>query len=132
METEDLACASVRYENGAIGVIEATTAFYPGSPERIDFIGTRGTASLAGTALDVQWQDGRSARIEADASPGGSGADPMAFPHDYHRSVWRDFLDSLDEDREPRVSGRDVLRVHRLIDALIAAGASGGKVAVVS
>ena len=28
----------------------------------------------------------------------------MAFPHDYHRSVWRDFLDAVRTGGEPRVS----------------------------
>jgi predicted dehydrogenase len=42
METEDLVCAAVRFASGAIGVIDATTAAYPGGPERIELIGTLG------------------------------------------------------------------------------------------
>ena len=75
METEDLVCAAVRFANGAVGVIDATTAAYPGAPERIELIGTNGTASLAGTALSVHYHDGRSEMVAADASPGGTGAD---------------------------------------------------------
>ena len=97
METEDLVCAAVRFASGAVGVIDATTAAFPGGPERIELIGTRGTASLAGTALAVHYHDGRSEQLAADASSGGTGADPMAFPHDYHLGVWRDFLDAIDE-----------------------------------
>jgi predicted dehydrogenase len=130
METEDLVCAAVRFASGAVGVIDATTAAFPGGPERIELIGTLGTASLAGTALDVHHSDGRREQLAADASPGGTGADPMAFPHDYHLGVWRDFLDALDHGRPPRVSGAEGLKVHRLIDALLEAGATGGKVAV--
>jgi predicted dehydrogenase len=54
----------------------------------------------------------------------------MAFPHDYHRGVIADFLDALDSGRAPRVSGEVALGVHRLIDALIAAGATGQTVRV--
>jgi predicted dehydrogenase len=43
----------------------------------------------------------------------------MAFPHNWHKAVITDFLDALDEGRPPRVSGREALRVHRLIDALL-------------
>jgi predicted dehydrogenase len=128
METEDMVVAAVRFRSGALGVIEATTAAYPGAPERIDIAGTRGSASLAGTALAVQFADGRRETLDADGSAGGTGADPMAFPHDYHRAVWRDFLDALAEGRRPRVDGREALRVHRLIDALLEAGASGSSV----
>lgn len=128
METEDLACAAVRFKNGAIGTVEATTAAYPGGEALIQFIGTKGTALLAGTALSVQWHDGRREDIAAESF--GGGADPMAFPHDHHRAVWRDFLDAIDHDREPRVSAREALKVHRLIDAMLEAGNTGGKVKV--
>ena len=130
METEDLVSAAVRFASGAIGVIDATTTAYPGSAERIDLVGTKGTASLAGAALTVAWHDGRREEIVADASAGGTGADPMAFPHDYHLGVWRDFLDAIEQRRAPRISGEEALKVHRLIDALLAAGDSDGKVAV--
>jgi predicted dehydrogenase len=128
METEDLVCAAVRFVSGAIGVIEATTAAYPGAPERIELIGTLGAASLVGTALSVHFHHGRHETMEADASPGGTGADPMAFPHDYHLGVWRDFLDAIDAGRQPRVCGAEALKVHRLIDALLEAGTTGTKV----
>lgn len=131
METEDLVAAAVRYASGAIGVIDATTSAYPGSAERIELVGTAGTASLAGTALSMAWHDGRREEIAADASAGGTGADPMAFPHDYHLGVWRDFLDAVEQKRPPRISGEEALKVHRLIDALLSAGDSGGKVSVV-
>ena len=47
----------------------------------------------------------------------------MAFPHDYHRALMTDFLDALDEGREPAITGEEALKVHRLIDALLAASA---------
>jgi UDP-N-acetyl-2-amino-2-deoxyglucuronate dehydrogenase len=125
MECEDLVCATVRWKSSALGVIEATTAAYPGVAERIELIGTQGTATLASTALEVRWADGRRESLEPDGSSGGTGADPMAFPHDYHRGVWSDFLDAIQQNREPRVNGEEGLRVHRLIDALLEAARTG-------
>lgn len=125
METEDMVCAAARFENGAHGTIDATTAAYPGFLERIEIACERGTAGLAGTELLVQYQDGRREHIAPDDSTGGTGADPMAFPHDYHRSVMADFIAALETGREPRVTGEEALRVHRLIDALIETGATG-------
>lgn len=122
METEDMVAAGVRFASGAIGVIEATTAAYPGFPERIEMAGTLGSATLAGTSLIVQLHDGTREEQTSDGSAGGTGADPMAFPHDYHRSVWTDFLDAVEQRRKPRVTGREALDVHRLIDRLLAAG----------
>ncbi len=130
METEDMVMAAIRFENGALGTVDATTAAYPGCPERIEFICRNGTAILAGTGLDIALLDGRTETVAPLATAGGTGADPMAFPHDWHRSVIEDFLDALDEGRPPRIPGREALKVHRLIDALIAAGKTGATVTV--
>lgn len=130
METEDLVAAAVRFANGAIGTINATTAAYPGFPERIEMICGKGTASLAGDALELAWQDGRRVSLASDASAGGTGADPMAFPHHCHRAVMADFAAAVRDGRPPKVTGEEALKVHRLIDALIAAGGSHGRVAV--
>ena len=130
METEDLVCAAARFKSGALGTIDATTAAYPGFLERIELICRNGTASISGTALEVRYHDGRKIEVAPDQSAGGTGADPMAFPHDYHRAVMADFLDAIQTGREPKVTGEEALRVHWLIDALIETGAKGAPVKV--
>ncbi|MFN3546999.1 MAG: Gfo/Idh/MocA family protein [Mesorhizobium sp.] len=130
METEDMVCAAMRFDGGALGTVDATTAAYPGFLEEIVISGEKGTAKLAGTELLVQLQDGRKVAIEADRSAGGTGADPMAFPHDYHRAVMADFVAAICEGRAPKVTGDEALKVHRLIDALIETGRTGSPVKV--
>ena len=130
METEDMVCAGARFANGAIGTIDATTAAFPGFHEEIILACEKGTALLRGTELLVQLQDGRKVEIEPDRSAGGTGADPMAFPHDYHRAVMEDFVDAIREGREPKVTGEEALKVHRLMDALIETGRQGRPVKV--
>src|SRR5436190_4632269 len=122
METEDLACAALRFESGALGVVHATTTAYPGYPERIELIGTKGTAVLEGTALRAQFMDGTGVDMKTESGAGGTGADPMAFPHDWHRSLLADFLDAIEQRREPRSSGRETLKVHRLIERILQSG----------
>jgi len=46
IEVEDAAVATLRFANGALGVIEATTAVYPGYLKRIEIHGTAGSAVL--------------------------------------------------------------------------------------
>src|SRR5699024_5819101 len=58
METEDFAAATLRSGNGAPASIMATTAAFPGFPETIELIGTRGTARLQETSLHVFFHDG--------------------------------------------------------------------------
>ncbi|MEX0851996.1 MAG: gfo/Idh/MocA family oxidoreductase, partial [Bauldia sp.] len=65
-----------------------------------------------------------------DATTGGTGADPMAFPHDYHRELIIDFLDAIEGHRPPRITGEEALKVHFLIDALLEGGSARGPITV--
>ncbi len=129
MEAEDAACAALRFANGALGVAEATTAAYPGFPERIDLACAEGSARLEGTGLTVLWRDGRRLDLAPEAGPGGTGADPMAFSQAAHRALIADFAAALRERRPPRVTGGEALQVHRLIDAILASARTGRPVA---
>lgn len=104
METEDLVAGCLRFPGGALGTVHATTIAYPGSPETIAIIGESGTAQLSGTSLTVDYRDGRRESHKADSSSGGTGADPMAFSHDYHRALIADFLDAVEQGWPPRIS----------------------------
>ena len=46
IDVEDVAVAALRFKNGALGVIEGTTAVYPGSLKKFEFSGTKGTIVL--------------------------------------------------------------------------------------
>ena len=131
MEAEDIVGAALRFGNGALGTLDATTASYPGFPERIEIVGDKATAVLSGGGLELYHQDGRRETTGGVQATGG-GADPMAFSHEAHRALIADFLAAIDERREPRVSGRAALAVHRLIDALLGSARQGRSVAVES
>jgi predicted dehydrogenase len=130
IDVEDLVAAAITFDDGAIGVVDATTVAWPGFPERMQFYCERGTALIVGTELRVAWQEGREEVIQPDAAVGGTGADPMAFPHEHHREVLRDFLDALDEGRDPLVTGEEALRTHRLIDAILQSSEEGRAIRV--
>ena len=125
METEDMAAGAIRFANGALGTVSATTSAYPGYPDAIELIGTKGSARIENVTLTAQFHDGGEVRLDDEGPGGGAGADPMAFPHHHHRAVIADFLDAIEQGREPKISGREALKVHRLIDALLRAAASG-------
>jgi predicted dehydrogenase len=129
METEDIACAALRFRNGALGTLDATTASYPGFAERITIVGTRGTAQLTAGKVDVHWHDGRRESGGEEATLGG-GADPMAFTNEAHRGVLTEFLDAIEQDRPPMNDGRSALLVHDLIDAVLASSRAHAPVTV--
>lgn len=117
MEAEDFVSAGVRFESGALGSIVATTAAYPGGPETIELGFEKASAHLGAGVLTVSHHDGRTETFGEQTGTGG-GADPMAFPHDWHTSNQRDFLEAVRDGRQPIVTGAEALKVHRLIDAL--------------
>ena len=49
----------------------------------------------------------------------------MAFTHEWHQGIIEDFVDALDEGREPVVNGEAALAAHDLIDATIRSARSG-------
>jgi predicted dehydrogenase len=122
METEDYAAALVRLGNGAPGNVLATVAAYPGSPESIQIIGRKGTARMQGSNLHVAWLNGKEETV-TDASGSGSGSRPMGFSHEPHKAVIRDFLDAIEQNRDPAIPGEEALETQRVIDAIIAKGA---------
>jgi UDP-N-acetyl-2-amino-2-deoxyglucuronate dehydrogenase len=125
METEDLAMAAIRFAGSAIGTITATTCAYPGFPDAIDIIGTKGTARLEGGQLEARFHNGPDVSLNDGTAGNGAGADPMAFSHDHHRAVLKDFVDAVASGRAPRVSGREALKVHSLIAAILRSDQTG-------
>jgi predicted dehydrogenase len=49
----------------------------------------------------------------------------MAFSHEAHKGVITDFLDAIEQRRDPLVSGREALKVQVLIEGLLASSESG-------
>ena len=129
MEAEDFVAAGIRFANGAHGALMATTAFYPGAPERIELACSHAGAVLGPGGVSIHYHDGREEGF-GESQGSGSGADPMDFPHDAHRALHADFIDALENRRAPRVTGRNALGVHRFIDALVEAARTGTAVPV--
>jgi predicted dehydrogenase len=121
METEDYATALVRLGNGAPGTIVATVAAYPGSPEQILIIGSKGVARMDGSNLRVSFLDGTEDVVQ-DAGASGSGSGFMTFSHEPHKAVIGDFLDAIEEGREPAIPGEEALATQRVIESIINKG----------
>jgi predicted dehydrogenase len=129
MECEDTVAAVLHYPNGAIGSIDATTAAWPGFPERIALNFTGGSATLEAGELRAELTDGRQVQVGVRQAT-GSGANIMAFDHAFHRAVLQDFVAAIRTDTEPAVTGRSALQVQRLINAIMASSNSGAAVSL--
>ena len=127
MEAEDFAAGGMIFESGAVGSIFASTASFPGDTESLTFECDKAYVLLKSGVLKVNWRDGRVDTIGEEASTGG-GADPMAFPYDWHKSLLTDFAKSIKDRRAPRVTGAQAMSVHALISAIVASSQTGERV----
>jgi predicted dehydrogenase len=129
IESEDVINALLRYSNGATGVIQASTAFAPGYPERIELHGTRGTAIVTGdrlTTWDVKGDTGEAPPLAREVASGAS--DPMAISVEPFERQFRDFGDAIASGRPPLVSGEAGLQALELVEAIYSACRSGATV----
>lgn len=127
MESEDFVAGGLVFESGAVGSLVATTASFPGEAESIALDFEHASTRLQSGVLAIHYHDGRDESFGQSASTGG-GSDPMAFTHDWHRSLIEDFLDAVRDHRAPAVTGRAALETHRLIDALVLSAQEGRRV----
>ncbi len=112
IESEDIVNALLSYESGATGVIQASTAFWPGYSERVEIHGTKGTAIIAGDRLsawdvvdDVEANALDPAPVSQSAASGAS--DPMAIAVTSFERQFLDFADAIRSHRQPVVTGGD-------------------------
>ena len=61
---EDVAVATVAFANGAMGVIEASTAVYPGYLKRIEIHGSTGSAVMEEEDI-IKWDFAKPAKRDA-------------------------------------------------------------------
>lgn len=127
METEDFVSAGIEFANSAVGAVMATTANFPGGPESLTINFAEASATLTAGNLTIRTMAGQTI-TEGEVSQGGSGADPMAFPFDWHAAQIAEFADAVRNDRQPLSNGRSALQVQRLIEAMMASSKAGRRV----
>ncbi|MFA5688303.1 MAG: Gfo/Idh/MocA family oxidoreductase [Kiritimatiellales bacterium] len=102
---EDDAIAFVNYANGAQGVIQLSTALWPGTDIRIELNGTDGTAIMSGEVMQC-WKfkeeqpedvDIRKIGNAAQATGAGGAAD---FGHVDHTVVVQDMINCIDTAKD--------------------------------
>jgi UDP-N-acetyl-2-amino-2-deoxyglucuronate dehydrogenase len=119
METEDVAVAVLRFANGALGTIAATTGAYPGVSTRIEIYGDKGSAVIEDDQLSYLHlaRDDRE-----EVGPYGGGApgkraqgtenadtsaaqDPAALAIRSHALQIEDMMRAIREDGTPLLDG---------------------------
>jgi UDP-N-acetyl-2-amino-2-deoxyglucuronate dehydrogenase len=112
IEVEDTLTAMLRFRNGALATITATTTAAPGFPHKLEIFGTRGGIQVEGESVgrwalaepDKAATQPSSTSAEAEA---GAGADPRGIKPTGHIAIVRDFIQAVRRDRSPSIDGRE-------------------------
>lgn len=133
IETEDTGIAILEFANGAVGVLEASTAVNPGIDVRIEIHGDRGSARIEGERIR-QWHiDGvedeetkrRLSRTVQTASAGEA-----AFDWEEHRLQILDMIDAIKNNRDPAVTGEDGRNALEIVLAMYRSAETGEAVSL--
>jgi predicted dehydrogenase len=137
IEVEDTAVACLRFRNGALGVIEATTSVYPGFPKTIAIHGNRGSAVIEQEDV-LRWQFDPETpedkeikeRFASKVGASGGASDPSAISHVYHARQLTDFVQALESGGRPSVDGREGRRAVETILAIYRSAQTGRPVEI--
>jgi predicted dehydrogenase len=120
IEMEDVAGAVLRFQNGAIGVIEAASTIYPTNiEETLNIFGETGSVIVGGIAVNriETWEfpdnDEEKKRIFADQE-----GDPPSVYGFGHRELMEDFIQAVQGDRKPAVDGEEGRKAMEIILAV--------------
>lgn len=137
IEVEDTVVATLRFESGALGVIEASTATYPGSLKKIEIAGSTGSAAIEEEDI-VSWNFEKSLAkdktileaMDSKKSTGGGAADPAAIGHHGHAKLFADVLKAIKSGKKPKIDGYEGRRATEIILGIYQAAETGKTVAL--
>lgn len=133
IEVEDLATVLVAFKNGAQGVIEGSTAIYPGHAARVEVHGTQGSAVIEDGKL-VFWEFTKKraedkkilAAMKGESELGTGASDPLkGLKVEGHRRQIEDFVRAIRTRRPPAIDGREGRKAIALLEAIYKSARAG-------
>jgi predicted dehydrogenase len=116
IESEDLGVAVVEFVNGAVGVIEGSTAIQPGFKERIEIHGHKGSVILEGGNITAWKVEGcnEADYVDEQKVSYGSTSSP-AISHVNHKAQLEEIIASIQKNTDSSVHGEEGLKSLQII-----------------
>jgi len=137
IEVEDTGVATIRFKNGALGVIEASTSVFPGLLKKTEISGTQGTAIIEQDDV-LHWEfakelaNDKKIRKDLAKKSGNTGgaSDPSAISYAGHTEQLKDFIKSIKSGKKPLVDGNDGRKSVEIILAIYQSSWTGKQVSL--
>lgn len=120
IETEDTAVVTLKFKNGALGIIEATTATRPRDLEgSISVLGEKGSVEIAGFAVNEMktWNFTEPEPADSDVLEKYSVNPPNVYGFG-HQAYYEHVVDCIYQDRQQLVDGLEGRKSLELISAI--------------
>ena len=128
IEVEDTAVVTVKFKNGAIGVIQGTTTAYPGLDTVLSFHGSDGSISFGDESLLIwKLKDERIAPPVINGSMGGENCQ-YSSTNSGHIILVEDMAMAVIDNREPMITGEDAKKSVEIILAIYESAREGKEV----
>lgn len=129
LEVEDEALATVRFQNGAIGMIEGNTNAYPGFFTRLDVYGEKASVVIENDMITL-WKNRDGTDREVSCINEGSEAHPSvnsskSINLNSHIQQFKDVIEAIEDDRNPKVDGHEALKPLQIILAVYESNKTG-------
>jgi len=124
LEVEDVAAATLKFANGAIGVIEASTAVNPGFFRRLEILGTKGSVIIEEEKIlawnfdeEVESDQKLRERFSGINNSGGGVSDPKAINDIGHLRQLLDIIKSIENGNPPAI---DAVEARSAVELVLA------------
>jgi UDP-N-acetyl-2-amino-2-deoxyglucuronate dehydrogenase len=125
IETEDTACAVIKWKSGAFGVLQGTTSVTPGLKHRLEIHGEHGGVVVEGESI-LRWSVPDVPNPEeAKDEVGDTSGDAKAITSDGHTIQLIDLCEAIRNDRDPMVTGEEARKAVELILGVYKSAQSG-------